>query len=222
MRNALFGFRGVGLFVVTLASACTGSDPGGGGAGGTGGAGPSCPDVAPCGGSVVGTWTVSPSSCLALAGDLDGWYLSLGCPKVPVTGTLTTTGTFTANADGTYTDNTTTTKTTNETAHFLPPRWMSKVEKREFARVIEARNSAGNPVLAAEFDLLCDYIAARSRVTLLRRMAKAAVADCKDYDGIKPFGYSPDQRHAVVMLRQCDATASLCRRLARLLRIGKH
>jgi hypothetical protein len=50
---------------------------------------------------------------LALAGDIDGWYLSLGCTKVPVTGTLTTTGTFTANADGTYTDNTTTTGSAN-------------------------------------------------------------------------------------------------------------
>ena len=113
MRHALFGFRGVGLFVVTFASACTSSGSGGSGAGGTGGAGPSCPDVTPCGGSVVGTWTVSSSSCLALAGDIDGWYLSLGCTKVPVTGTLTTTGTFTANADGTYTDNTTTTGSAN-------------------------------------------------------------------------------------------------------------
>ena len=124
MRHALFGFRGV-LFatVVTLASACSSSGSGGrgtggtGGAGtggaGTGGAGPSCNDVTPCGGSVVGTWTVSSSSCLALAGDLEGSYLSLGCPKVPVTGTLTTTGTFTANADGTYTDNTTTTGSAN-------------------------------------------------------------------------------------------------------------
>ena len=62
---------------------------------------------------MVGTWTVSPSSCLALAGDLDGTYLSLGCSKIPVTGTLTTSGTFTANADGTYIDNTTTTGSAN-------------------------------------------------------------------------------------------------------------
>ena len=122
MRHALFGFRGVGLFatVVTIASACASSGPGGSGTGsggsgtgGTGGAGPSCPDVAACGGSVVGTWAVSSSSCLALAGEIDGWYLSLGCPKVPVTGTLNVTGTFTANADGTYIDNTTTTGSAN-------------------------------------------------------------------------------------------------------------
>ena len=79
MRHALFLFRGVGLFAiaVTFASACTSSPSGGsgtGGTGGTGGAGPSCADVAPCGGSVVGTWMVSASSCLALAGDLDGMY----------------------------------------------------------------------------------------------------------------------------------------------------
>jgi len=107
MRHALFGFRRATLFatVVTFAACTSGGSGGSGtgtGTGGTGGAGPTCPDVASCGGSVVGTWTVSSSSCLALTGDLDGSYLSLGCPKVPVTGTLTTTGTFTANADGTY------------------------------------------------------------------------------------------------------------------------
>src|SRR6185369_11233588 len=104
--------RGVGLLacVLALTSTCSNSDNGGtGGSGGTGGVGASCTDVTPCGGSVVGTWMVSPSSCLVLAGDLDGSYLSLGCSRIPVTGTLTTSGTFTANADGTYTDDTTTT-----------------------------------------------------------------------------------------------------------------
>ena len=117
MRHELFGFRGVGLFAlaVTLASACTSTGPGGSGAGGKGGASPSCTEVTPCGGSVVGTWMVS-SSCLVLAGDLDGAYLSLGCSTIPVTGTVTTSGTFTANADGTYTDNT----TTKGSANFSP------------------------------------------------------------------------------------------------------
>ncbi|MEO6602037.1 MAG: hypothetical protein ABIQ16_19310, partial [Polyangiaceae bacterium] len=131
MRHALFGFRGAAFFatVVIFAAACSssgksgpdragGTGAGGTGAGGTGtgatgagatgGAGPACADVNACGGSVVGAWKVS-SSCLSLAGDLDGAFLSLGCSKVPMTGTLTTTGTFTANADGTYTDNTVTT-----------------------------------------------------------------------------------------------------------------
>ena len=74
---------------------------------GAGGAG-TCSNVSPCGGSVVGSWTVS-SSCLKLSGDLDVSLLSLGCSSVPVTGSVSTTGSFVANADGTYTDNTRTT-----------------------------------------------------------------------------------------------------------------
>jgi non-reducing end alpha-L-arabinofuranosidase len=40
---------------------------------------------------------------------MDVSILSLACPTVPVTGSLSTSGTFVANADGTYTDNTRTT-----------------------------------------------------------------------------------------------------------------
>ncbi|MEO6599837.1 MAG: arabinofuranosidase catalytic domain-containing protein [Polyangiaceae bacterium] len=75
-----------------------------------GGAGASmnCAAVAACGGSVVGSWKVA-SSCLTLSGNMDVSLLSLGCATVPVTGSITTSGTFVANADGTYTDNTKTT-----------------------------------------------------------------------------------------------------------------
>ena len=68
----------------------------------------SCTSVTPCGGSVVGAWTVS-SSCLKLTGDMDVSLASLGCASVPVTGSLTTTGTFVAKADGTFVDDTVTT-----------------------------------------------------------------------------------------------------------------
>jgi hypothetical protein len=102
-----------------------GQNPGSGGAGGKGGsssggrAGAStagsggsggalnCTSVTACGGNVVGSWTVV-SSCLKLSGQMDVERLSLGCASVPVNGSLTTSGTFLANADGTYTDNTTT------------------------------------------------------------------------------------------------------------------
>lgn len=129
MRNRELGILGV-LVIGTLAAgaACSNgadpkggagasnaggsSTPGGGGTSvvpGTGGAGPaSCSSVNGCGGSVVGAWTVS-SSCLKLSGEMDVSILSLSCPTVPVTGSLTTTGSFVANADGTYVDNTTTT-----------------------------------------------------------------------------------------------------------------
>jgi len=122
MRNRLFGL----LSAVALASAmanngcsssnvqngATGGNNGSGGSTGTGGTGGTsslnCPGVTPCGGSVVGTWSVS-SSCLALSGDMDVSLASLGCNSVPVSGSLHVTGSWTANSDGTYTDNTVTT-----------------------------------------------------------------------------------------------------------------
>jgi non-reducing end alpha-L-arabinofuranosidase len=85
----------------------SGGSPASGGSGGTTSA-PNCPNGSSCGGSLVGTWNVT-SSCLALSGDMDGYLLYLGCAKVPVTGSLSVTGTWTANSDGSYTDNTTTT-----------------------------------------------------------------------------------------------------------------
>lgn len=101
--------------VVGDGDAGTGGVPGGTGGvpGGTGGA----PDievtctttnVTACGGDLTGTWHVG-ASCIELSGNMDVSLTSLGCPTVPVTGTLSTTGSITLNADGTYTDNTHTT-----------------------------------------------------------------------------------------------------------------
>jgi non-reducing end alpha-L-arabinofuranosidase len=91
----------------------TGKGGSSGGAPASGGSGgsttpTSCPNGTTCGGNLVGTWKVS-SSCLTLSGEMDGYLLYLGCPKVPVTGSLKVTGTWTANANGTFSDNTTTT-----------------------------------------------------------------------------------------------------------------
>ncbi len=128
MRQTVLGLTGALLVAsVAVSSGCSsdsGPTPGAGGSApatggsatsgaGTGqsGAGtvvPSCEGAAPCGGSVVGTWKVA-SSCLKLTGEMDTSLLSLGCPTVPVNGSLQAAGTFIANADGTYTDNTTTT-----------------------------------------------------------------------------------------------------------------
>ena len=83
-----------------------------GGTAGTGGSGPSCPSVTACGGDVVGTWNVT-SSCLTLSSsNLDIGAAGLdpsACKNVTLSGSLTVTGTWTANANGTYTDGTTTT-----------------------------------------------------------------------------------------------------------------
>lgn len=46
------------------------------------------------------------SSCLQVRSGLSVAGLGLGCARAPVTGFLSVTGTFTANADGTYSDRT--------------------------------------------------------------------------------------------------------------------
>lgn len=70
---------------------------------------------------MVGTWSVV-SSCLKLSGDMDVSLLGLGCPTVPVTGSIATSGTFVANADGTFTDGT---KTTGSVTFPLAPACLS-------------------------------------------------------------------------------------------------
>ena len=67
----------------------------------------SCTNVTPCGGNAVGTWNAT-SSCLKIDGTLDISGLGVGCKTAKTTGSLTVTGTWTANADGSYTDGTTT------------------------------------------------------------------------------------------------------------------
>ncbi len=73
----------------------------------------SCTNVTACGGTPTGKWAVG-SSCLTLSGSLDLASAGLdprSCNSASITGNLTVSGTFTANADGTYTDGTTTTGT---------------------------------------------------------------------------------------------------------------
>ena len=127
MRNRYLTFVGVSVCValsVGIGCSINPDDPAGAagtgtgtagannaaGANGVGGSGAmaSCTSVSACGGNVVGTWKVA-SSCLKLSGNMDVSLLSLACPTVPVTGSISTTGTFVAKADGTYTDNTRTT-----------------------------------------------------------------------------------------------------------------
>jgi non-reducing end alpha-L-arabinofuranosidase len=84
----------------------TGGKTGAGGAAGSGGGG-SCTNVSPCGGEVLGTWTVS-SSCISVSGELDLTSLGIGCRSASATGSFKVEGTWTAGADGKYTDKTTT------------------------------------------------------------------------------------------------------------------
>ena len=131
-RSGLIGLGSVSVLASAIAAfGCSGSsssnggtsgngaDSGGSGATGNGGSSgiggggqsggtASCTNVTPCGGGVVATWNVT-SSCLTLSGSMDVFSVGMGCPTVPVSGSLHVNGLWTANADGTYTDNTTTT-----------------------------------------------------------------------------------------------------------------
>jgi hypothetical protein len=65
--------------------------------------------VSPCGGDVVGTWTVT-SSRLTVSGEVDMSVIGVDCTRGQITGgSLQVSGTFTANSDMSYSDNTTTT-----------------------------------------------------------------------------------------------------------------
>ncbi|HXU63860.1 MAG TPA: arabinofuranosidase catalytic domain-containing protein [Polyangia bacterium] len=91
-------------------ASASGGSTGGSTSPGTGGTGPTCSNVTACGGDLTGTWTVK-SSCLKVTGNLDLSLFGAGCPLAPVTGDLTVTGTWTANANGTYSDDTVTSGT---------------------------------------------------------------------------------------------------------------
>ncbi len=90
------------------AAASSGGASAKGGSGQTSSAGGSCPSVEPCGGDLVGTWTVS-SSCLKLSGEIEMRTFGAACKTAKVTGSFEVTGTFTAKANGGYLDNTVTT-----------------------------------------------------------------------------------------------------------------
>jgi hypothetical protein len=108
------GSNGSGGATGTGGKAASGGAVGTGGStsgSGSGGAGGSCPNVTPCGGNVVGTWSVT-SSCLQVTGTLDPALVGAtdpGCPRPQVTGSLKVTGTWKANANGTLLDDTTVT-----------------------------------------------------------------------------------------------------------------
>ncbi len=78
------------------------------------GSGASCSNTAACGGSIVGTWTIT-SSCVNIS--LSD-YMNSSCPGLTVnTSNATITGNATYNADGTYTQ----TGTTNGTIRVSYP-----------------------------------------------------------------------------------------------------
>ena len=91
-------------------SATGGSSLTGGGQTSTGGngtatgGGSSCPNVTPCAGDVVGTWSVT-SSCLNVSGNVNMVPAELGCSTASITTEslqVQVSGTWIANSDGRY------------------------------------------------------------------------------------------------------------------------
>ncbi|HEX2672677.1 MAG TPA: arabinofuranosidase catalytic domain-containing protein, partial [Polyangiaceae bacterium] len=92
----------------------TGGSVGSGGSNGNPSAasGGTCSNVSPCGGELVGAWTVR-ASCLTVGGELDLSLVGTGatCQSTPISGSLQVSGSIVLNGDGTYTDQTTTSGT---------------------------------------------------------------------------------------------------------------
>jgi hypothetical protein len=99
----------------------------------------------------------------------------------------------------------------NESNNIPPPKWMTKPERRGFESIKDARKVAGNPVSAAEIDLLSDYVSARSRLAVLRRLLKRNVSENGDSPSFR------DQGHIAGLIRQADSSTGLARRLAKQL-----
>ena len=102
-------------------SSASGGRTSSGGSGGQGGAttsvtGPRCSatSVTPCGGDVVGSWTVT-SGCLNLSGDFISTGTGMGCDTFKVTGSVQVTGSYILTSDNQFQDNTTTTGTATVT-----------------------------------------------------------------------------------------------------------
>jgi len=115
MRNSLLS-SSVGLWTLAMLSGCGGgsglvADGGGSGAGGSGaggsgagGSGGTCSNTPPCGGAIVGKWSVTSSCVSADATSM----VSMSCPAETVSASgVAIKGTVTYNADLTYSTNTT-------------------------------------------------------------------------------------------------------------------
>jgi len=100
-----------------------GTAAGAGGNAGAAGGGvvtPSCDGMTPCGGDLIGPWTVT--ACMPTVGgmvNLTGLGLANNCTSAPITsGSRVITGTLTFNGDGSYAD---ATETTGQQVYELPP-----------------------------------------------------------------------------------------------------
>ncbi len=100
MSSGAGGSAGAGGSVATGGSA----GASGGGSGGVA----LCSNVTPCGGELVGTWTVT-ASCLTATGEVDLSQSAIFCTAPLVAGSLEVSGTWTARGDGTFLDETRTT-----------------------------------------------------------------------------------------------------------------
>ncbi|MER9410681.1 MULTISPECIES: hypothetical protein [unclassified Mesorhizobium] len=97
---------------------------------------------------------------------------------------------------------------TDKTPDFPPPRWLTRAEKAEFAKLIAVRKAVSNQVTATDAMLVCDLVTARSRLIAMRALFKRAVADCGDSDFLSP------QRHLLSIASGIDRTTAATQKMA--------
>lgn len=95
------------------------------------------------------------------------------------------------------------------------PRWLTRAEKAAFRAIEKLRLDAGRPVSPAEVDALCDYVSARSRLTVLRRLYRRTVADQRE----NPEDPS-SQAALLAASRAIDTASAHARRLGRQIGLG--
>lgn len=96
----------------------------------------------------------------------------------------------------------------NEIKMFRPPSWMGRAEKQLFNRVQKLRNARNSPLDETEVPLLIDYVAAKSRIDVLR----LALWD-DDQRMRRTKGDASVKRRLLATARQIDATTKLAMEL---------
>jgi phage terminase small subunit len=97
-------------------------------------------------------------------------------------------------------------------ATLKPPTWLTRAEKMQFRRIVEALIEGKRAVSAGDVDRIADYVSARSRVTALRKMLNEDLRTKNPFDSTKAL--------IVSLSRQIDATTTLMHRIAEKIGIG--
>lgn len=96
--------------------------------------------------------------------------------------------------------------TTAKPQHIRPPSHLSRAEKTSFTRIAKQVTADETALNAAQVDLICDLIAARARITALRKMMDDHIAANSTFD--------TDKARILTLNGQINTTTSLAHRIA--------